>query len=98
MTSQPNPKKNSTLIRFFNVRAFYKGLRLIIVALLIGGVQMYRFLLSPILPPSCRYLPTCSSYAVEALHRHGPIQGSWLTLKRISRCRPGGGSGYDPVP
>ncbi|MBM3439215.1 MAG: membrane protein insertion efficiency factor YidD, partial [Bacteroidetes bacterium] len=54
--------------------------------------------LSPLLPNSCRFVPTCSQYGVEALQKHGPFKGLWLTLKRISRCHPWGGSGYDPVP
>ncbi len=50
------------------------------------------------LPPSCRYTPTCSQYAIDALMKHGPVKGSWLAAKRICRCHPWGGSGYDPVP
>ncbi len=61
-------------------------------------VQCYRHCISPFTPPSCRFTPTCSQYAVEALRRHGPLRGSWLTLRRLSRCHPWGGSGYDPVP
>jgi putative membrane protein insertion efficiency factor len=61
-------------------------------------VQLYRWLVSPVLGPSCRYLPTCSEYAVEALARHGVLDGSWLALRRIIRCHPWGGSGFDPVP
>ncbi len=57
-----------------------------------------RHCISPFTPPSCRFTPTCSQYAVEALRRHGPLRGSWLTLRRLSRCHPWGGSGYDPVP
>jgi hypothetical protein len=61
-------------------------------------VRAYRLLLSPWLGLSCRYQPTCSAYALEALEKHGAIRGIWLTIRRIARCHPGGGSGYDPVP
>ena len=59
--------------------------------------KFYQYCISPLTPPSCRYVPTCSQYAVEALRKYGPIKGCWLTLKRLSRCHPWGGSGYDPV-
>ncbi|MDE5635007.1 MAG: membrane protein insertion efficiency factor YidD [Muribaculaceae bacterium] len=61
-------------------------------------VLFYRACISPMLPPSCRFTPTCSQYALEALRRHGPFKGSYLTIRRIMRCHPWGGSGYDPVP
>lgn len=61
-------------------------------------VRAYQLLLSPVLPASCRYQPTCSAYAVEALEKHGALRGGWLAVRRISRCHPWGGSGYDPVP
>lgn len=61
-------------------------------------VRVYRYLLSPLLGPSCRFLPSCSEYAREALERHGALRGSWLALRRVARCHPWGGSGYDPVP
>lgn len=61
-------------------------------------VLFYRTCISPFTPPSCRFVPTCSEYALQALRKYGPIKGSWLALKRILRCHPGGGSGYDPVP
>lgn len=61
-------------------------------------IHFYRMSISPMLPPSCRFTPTCSQYALEALKKHGPIKGSWLTIRRICRCHPWGGSGYDPVP
>lgn len=63
--------------------------------LLIRGYQNF---ISPLLPSSCRYTPTCSHYAVEALQTHGLIKGGWLAAKRIGSCNPWGGSGYDPVP
>lgn len=66
------------------------------VALL--GVRVYRYVVSPLLRPSCRHLPTCSDYAEEAIRRHGLLRGGWLTLLRLSRCHPFGASGYDPVP
>lgn len=65
---------------------------------LIGLVRFYQGAVSPHFPPACRYTPTCSSYAIEALRRHGALRGSWLALKRLLRCHPWGGSGYDPVP
>lgn len=65
---------------------------------LLVPVYIYRACISPLLPPTCRFTPTCSQYAVEALRKHGPLKGCWLTLKRLLRCHPWGGSGYDPVP
>jgi uncharacterized protein len=61
-------------------------------------IRAYRILVSPVLPPSCRFLPTCSDYAIEALRRHGAGRGLGLSLRRLARCHPWGGSGYDPVP
>ena len=66
-----------------------------LVALPVWG---YRLFISPWLPPSCRYRPTCSEYALEALKLHGPIKGGYLTTRRLMRCHPFGGHGYDPVP
>lgn len=65
---------------------------------LIGLVRVYQAVLSPYLPSACRYTPTCSQYAIEAICKHGAVRGGWLGLKRISRCHPWGGHGYDPVP
>jgi putative membrane protein insertion efficiency factor len=61
-------------------------------------VRAYQWFISPLLPPSCRYAPTCSAYAIEAFQRHGLFRGAWLTARRLLRCHPWGGSGYDPVP
>ncbi len=67
-------------------------------AVLRGLIRLYQLFLSPVLPPGCRYLPTCSDYAAEAIAVHGPLRGGWLALRRLARCHPWGGSGYDPVP
>ncbi len=64
----------------------------------IALIKLYQWIISPLLKPSCRYTPTCSQYGIEAFKKHGPIKGLWLTVKRISRCNPWGGHGYDPVP
>jgi putative membrane protein insertion efficiency factor len=66
--------------------------------LLIGLIQSYRVLISPLLPPSCRFQPTCSQYAIEAIARFGALKGSWLATRRICRCHPFNPGGYDPVP
>jgi putative membrane protein insertion efficiency factor len=66
--------------------------------LLLLLIEAYQLLISPILGPCCRYLPSCSEYAKEAIRIHGPLRGGWLALRRIGRCHPFHGSGYDPVP
>lgn len=77
-------------------------MRKIAIALLSAPIRVYRALISPMMPPSCRFTPSCSAYALEALRLHGPVTGLWLSLKRLSRCHPiswlGGSSGFDPVP
>jgi putative membrane protein insertion efficiency factor len=65
---------------------------------LIGLIRVYQWTLSPVLPMSCRYLPSCSEYACEAVASHGAVRGGWLAARRIARCHPWGGGGYDPVP
>jgi uncharacterized protein len=65
---------------------------------LLALVAAYRYLLSPMLGRSCRFLPTCSEYAMEALERHGALRGTWLTVRRVARCHPWHPGGYDPVP
>lgn len=76
------------------VKYVLKGFNLFFIFL----IRFYQAAISPYLRPSCRFQPTCSQYGIEALKKHGPIKGLWLTVKRISRCHPWGGSGYDPVP
>lgn len=85
------------------VEQIFKVLQGLIRGLMIGLLIVYRYTLSPILhmlaPGSgCRFEPSCSAYALEAVRRHGPFGGAWLALKRLARCHPWGDSGYDPVP
>lgn len=68
------------------------------VFVLLLPIRFYRVCISPFTPASCRYTPTCSEYAMESIRKHGPLKGSWLALRRLSRCHPWGGEGYDPVP
>lgn len=69
-----------------------------LVRLLSCPIRFYQRYISPLTPPSCRFTPTCSAYALEALRKHGPWKGTWLAVRRLLRCHPWGGHGYDPVP
>lgn len=75
-----------------------KALSKIVRSAAILTIRFYQLCISPLTPPSCRFVPTCSQYAVEAIRRHGVVRGGWLAIKRLLRCHPWGGSGYDPVP
>ncbi|MBI4409520.1 MAG: membrane protein insertion efficiency factor YidD [Gemmatimonadetes bacterium] len=66
--------------------------------ILLGLIRAYRRGLSPLLPPACRFTPSCSAYAEEAVRRYGALRGGWLATRRLLRCHPFGGRGYDPVP
>ena len=77
---------------------FLRTLRKIAIAPFIGLIRFYQVCISPLNPPSCRFTPTCSQYALEAYRKYGPFKGTWLTVRRLLRCHPWGGSGYDPVP
>ncbi|MFN5324603.1 MAG: membrane protein insertion efficiency factor YidD [Bacteroidota bacterium] len=70
----------------------------IVIKIATAPIRLYRKFISPILPPSCRYVPTCSEYGLQAIEKHGPLRGGWLTLRRILSCNPWGGHGHDPVP
>ncbi|MDX1907161.1 MAG: membrane protein insertion efficiency factor YidD [Bacteroidia bacterium] len=75
-----------------------KNLNRILSFPLVALVWTYKAVVSPFAPSTCRYSPSCSRYAIEALQKYGPLKGSWLAARRILRCHPWGGSGYDPVP
>ena len=77
---------------------FLKTCKRIAIWPLVMLVRFYQVCISPLKPSCCRFTPTCSAYAIEALRKHGPIKGSLLAIWRILRCNPWGGSGYDPVP
>ena len=73
-------------------------IRWLLVRALQLPILLYRYIISPMIGPRCRYMPTCSAYALEALERHGPIRGGWLAFRRITRCHPLNEGGFDPVP
>lgn len=75
-----------------------KVIKAAIAGLFLLLVRAYQLLLSPMLGASCRYTPTCSQYAIDAIRKYGPFKGGWLAIKRIARCHPWGGHGHDPVP
>lgn len=77
---------------------FFKLMLHFIGWLLILPIRFYQKFISPLKPPTCRFTPTCSQYAIEAIRKHGPFKGLYLAVWRILRCNPWGGSGYDPVP
>ena len=79
-------------------RSAYEAMKRLLSYLLLLPIYFYRKCISPMTSPSCRFTPTCSQYAVEAIKKHGPFKGLYLAVKRILRCHPWGGSGYDPVP
>lgn len=80
------------------IKKIIEGVRWVFVQLLLLPVYFYRTAISPLTPASCRHIPTCSQYAIEALKVHGPIKGFLMTTNRILHCHPWGTHGYDPVP
>lgn len=79
-------------------RSILSMLRRALVAVLSAPVHFYRYAISPMMPPRCRFFPSCSEYALESLRRHGPLTGSWLAVTRVCRCHPFNPGGIDPVP
>lgn len=84
------------LLGFF--RQLWDALGATVGWILVLPIRFYQRCISPFTPPSCRFTPTCSEYARLAIVKHGPVKGLWLALRRLLRCHPWGGSGYDPVP
>lgn len=80
------------------MRAVLSVVNAVVCAVLIFFVRVYKVTLSPLLGDCCRFEPSCSAYCIEALRTHGAMRGTWLTVRRLLRCRPYGPSGYDPVP
>ncbi|MBQ9203098.1 MAG: membrane protein insertion efficiency factor YidD [Prevotella sp.] len=80
------------------MKACWRSLSKMLSWLLLLPIRFYQVAISPLTPPSCRFTPTCSEYARQAIVRHGPFKGLYLAVRRILRCHPWGGSGYDPVP
>ena len=70
----------------------------LVCALFVALIRVYQWILSPWLAPACRFEPSCSQYAIQAIERHGPLRGPWLAVRRLARCHPLGDHGYDPVP
>jgi putative membrane protein insertion efficiency factor len=86
--NQPDIKKDQTLKAFSITR--------MLGYLLIPFIKIYQYIISPVMGPKCRFVPTCSQYGEQALKKYGLFKGGWLLIKRLSKCRPGGGSGWDP--
>jgi uncharacterized protein len=93
---------NERMTGSYVIAFFARTLRAVLVRALTVPIIGYRLLISPFLPPACRFHPSCSRYALDALRVHGPFKGTWLAVRRLTRCHPftvlGGGSGCDPVP
>ncbi len=81
-----------------NTGKLIRNLDIFLRRVLIGFVRFYQKFISPLTPGSCRHIPTCSNYTIEAIMRHGIFRGTWMSIKRIARCNPWGTKGYDPVP
>jgi hypothetical protein len=77
---------------------FSRLVRQVLISPFLLLIRLYQLIVSPWLGPKCRFTPTCSQYGMEALRKHGLVKGLWLTIRRVSKCHPWGGSGYDPVP
>ncbi|AFC24396.1 hypothetical protein SGRA_1661 [Saprospira grandis str. Lewin] len=91
-------KENAMRYLFWPFIQLFRLISAVLSFIFLLLIQFYRKFLSPFLPSSCRYQPTCSAYGLEAIKKYGPFKGGWMTIKRIGRCHPWGGHGHDPVP
>ena len=102
VSGQGNLKHNSTYpgVSQFSILSLNMLLRInkVIASVFLGLIAFYQKWISPLLGPSCRFIPSCSSYSIEAISRHGPWKGGWLTIRRLSKCHPFTPCGFDPVP
>lgn len=89
------PCEKSSLLSRGHLKPLFRRIAIFPLVVL---VKFYQYCISPYTPASCRYTPTCSAYALEALRKHGLLRGTWLTARRLSKCHPWGSHGYDPVP
>jgi putative membrane protein insertion efficiency factor len=80
------------------ITVIYSWIKRMLGLLFLGLIRFYQVAISPMTQSSCRYTPTCSQYAIESVGKYGPFKGGWLAIKRLLRCHPWGGHGYDPVP
>ena len=87
-----------TILNNSRPKAMLRHLTSLLKRLMLAPIWFYQHCISPYTPASCRFTPTCSEYMRQAIIKHGPLKGLWLGIRRILRCHPWGGSGYDPVP
>lgn len=91
-------KRENRILEKLNGFILVRWIRTSLIFLLTIPIKIYQWMISPLLPRTCRYVPTCSEYAIEALRIHGPFKGLFMGTRRILSCHPWGGHGYDPVP
>ncbi len=97
-SKRPDPDKQKGVSKPSAWNKFLKTTKIVASIPFLVLIKFYQICISPLKPQCCRFTPTCSAYAIEALKKYGPIKGLWLAIWRILRCNPWGGSGYDPVP
>ncbi len=92
------PATRDAVTRGPGARGALRAIARVISRIMLGFIRFYQIGISPFLPPTCRFTPTCSHYAYDAIRLHGPAKGGWLAVRRVARCHPFNPGGYDPVP